>query len=115
MKLFNYIKRLSGIVINKFDRNTYINHSKISNLDNHYEGINPVEVFFKNMGPHTANEIIKHRIDRHIINEYGIDELANKDRYYIARVREVNGTVIHTMLIDKDNGMVRSLCQKVVG
>ena len=43
------------------------------------------------MGPATATAIIKRRIDKHIINEYGIDELTNTGRYYIARVSEANG------------------------
>ena len=67
------------------------------------------------MGLVTATEIVKERIDENTINEYGIDELENKGHYYIARVSEANGSVVHTMLIDKQNGMVRSLCRRAAG
>ena len=76
------------------------------------EGENAVATFFDGMGSATATEIIKRRIDKHIINKYGIQELTNTGRYYTAQVTEVNGSIIHTFLIDKQNGMVRSLYRK---
>ena len=114
MKLFEIIKKLNCLSFDKLIRNNSRDHVKISNSNSLSGARDPFEVFFENMGPQTANEIIKQRIDRCIINEYGLDELANRKRYCIARVGEANGRVIHTMLIDRQSGMVRSLCRKAV-
>jgi hypothetical protein len=68
--------------------------------------------FFDGLGPVTAREIVKRRIDRCIIDECSIKELANTDRYYIARLSEAKGSIIHTLLVDKQKGIVRSLYRK---
>ena len=80
--------------------------------EKHYDEKNPEEVFFEGMGLVTATEIVMERINENVINEYGIDEVENTGRYYIARVSEAKGSIIHTLLVDKQNGMVRSLCRK---
>jgi hypothetical protein len=80
--------------------------------DNPYDDENVDEFFSDGMSMITATEIIKERINEDLISEYGIDELKNTGRYYIARVSESNGNVVHTLLVDKQNGMVRSLHRK---
>jgi hypothetical protein len=72
----------------------------------------PYSSFFDGLGPVTAREIVKRRIDRCIIDECGIKELVDSDRYYIARLSEAKGSIIHTLLVDKQKGMVRSLYRK---
>ena len=104
MKISRFIKKIK-----------FFNNEKLKNQHTMKDSVNRdidhacVETFFDGMGPQTATEIIKRRIDKHIINQYGIEEFHNKGRYYIARVNVGNGKIIHTMLIDKQNGMVRSL------
>jgi len=75
----------------------------------------PLPSFFDGMGPVTAHMIIKRRIDKYIYALYGIEELENNGRYYIARITEANGSVIKTLLVDKQNGMARTLYCKSVG
>ena len=112
MKLLNVLKDFSLAVKNRFNHNNYGNQHRLSGSENHFDGENSKEAFFDGMGLVTATEIVKERIDENIINEYGIDELKNTGRYYIARVSEANGSISHTLLVDKQNGMVRSLSRK---
>ena len=112
MKLLNVLKDFSQAVKNRFNHNNNDHQHRLIGSENHYEEENPAETFFDGMGIATATEIVKERIDENIINEYGIDELKNTGRYYIARVREDKGSISHTLLVDKQNGMVRSLCRK---
>ena len=91
------------------------NKRRLTNSDKACGGENELTAFFDGMGSVTATEIIKQRIDKRIIADYGIDGLKNTGRYYIARVSEANGSIIHTLLVDKQNGMVRSLYRKSSG
>ena len=95
---------------NPHDCNTFKNNKP--NLDNPYNVENIDKIFSDGMSMITATEIIKERINEDLISEYGIDELKNTGRYYIARVSESNGNIVHTLLVDKQNGMVRSLHRK---
>lgn len=74
----------------------------------------PLPSLFKNMGPVTAHLIVKRLIDKYIYALYGIEGLENNERYYIARVTIASGKVIKTMLVDKRNGMARTLYFKPV-
>jgi hypothetical protein len=114
MKLINPFKNLGKIVRNKLNINRKnVSEHRCIGSDYHYDDKKSEESIFNGMGPDTATEIIKRRIDKCIINEYGINELKNTGRYCIARVSEANGNLIHTLLVDKENGMTRSLCRKV--
>lgn len=112
MKLLNVLKDFSIAVKNRFNHNNNGNRHRLSGSENPFDGENSKETFFDGMGLVTATEIVKERIDENIINEYGIDELKNTGRYYIARVSEANGSISHSLLVDKQNGMVRSLSRK---
>lgn len=68
--------------------------------------------FFNDMGPITAREIHKRRLDKHIMAEMGINGTRNLGRYQIVRMQEVNGSITHTLLVDKQKQMVVSLCRK---
>ena len=68
--------------------------------------------FFDAMGPITAREIFKRRLDKNIIAEMGTQEVRNLGRYQIVRMQEVNASIIHTLLVDKQKRMVVSLYRK---
>ena len=112
MKLFNVLKDFSQAVKNRLNNKKNDNQKRLIGSENHLDGENSAETIFDGMGIVTATEIVKERIDENIINEYGIDELKNTGRYYIARVSEAKGSISHTLLVDKQNRMVRSLCRK---
>lgn len=110
--LKNHIHKIKNITKN--DRKVK-NKPQLSKPNSKHDDNNPIALFFESMGPVTLTEIIKRRIDRYIINEYELDEVGNKGRYYIARLSEANGSVVHTMLVDRQSGMVRSLYRKPAG
>ena len=74
----------------------------------------PLSGFFDNIGPVTASMIIHRQIDKYIYAVCGSEELINNKRFYIARTTEANGSVIKTSLVDKQNGMTRTLYYKYV-
>ena len=113
MKLLNAIMDFKRIFITKYSvfRNGKYKNNK-PNLDNPYNVENIDELFSDGMSMITATEIIKERLNEDLISEYGIDDLKNTGRYYIARISESNGNIVHTLLVDKQNGMVRSLHRK---
>jgi len=112
MKIKNFFKSFrKHIKSNIHSDKTEHNKAEIKKSPRNFDSDNTLSTIFDGMGPATATAIIKRRIDKHIINEYGIDELTNTGRYYIARVSEANG-IINAYLIDKQNGMVRSLYRK---
>jgi hypothetical protein len=113
MKILNAFKDFKKKLINKFSVNRngiYKNRKPI--LHNQYNDEKVDGLFSDGMSMITATEIIKERINEDLISEYGIGELKNTGRYYIARVSESNGNVVHTLLVDKQNGMVRLLHRK---
>ena len=113
MKLFNVFKDFSIIVKNKLNNDgNVVNKLRSTNLDENLEEEMVEPSFFDGMGSATATEIIKRRIDQNDIDEYGITDLENTGRYYIAHVSEGNGSIIHTLMVDKQNGMIRSLSRK---
>ena len=115
MTPFNVFKNVSRIVKNKLNNRTVINKRRATNPNDHNEGEMVEPSFFDGMGSATATEIIKRRIDKDDLDEYGITDLENTGRYYIAQVSEANGSIIHTLMVDKQNGMVRSLYRKTNG
>jgi hypothetical protein len=113
MKLLASIKEKLGAIKKWSDKRTKYGrkYSSVSLIDKQTEK-NPSPGFFDGMGPVTAREITKRRIDKYIIAEFGVEEFENSERYYVARISEVNGRIIHTLLVDKQNGMTRSLYRK---
>jgi hypothetical protein len=114
MRLYEVIKNISRVARSKLNGNNAYKKCRLKNSRKQNCRKNSAETFFDGMGPDTATEIIKRRIDKYIINEYGIYEFENKGRYYIARVCEANGSILHTLLVDKQTGMTRTLCRKAV-
>ncbi|MCB2141116.1 hypothetical protein KQH27_00245 [bacterium] len=112
MKLFNVLRNFSQMVKNRFNHEKDDNQHRKTDSKNYFDRESSAESYFDGMGLVTATEIIKERIDENTMNECGIDKLENKGRYYLARVSEEKGSISHTVLIDKQNGMVRSLCRK---
>ena len=115
MKQFSGLKDFKRIVINYFSNRNDVNKRRSTNPDDHHEAEMVEPSFFDSMGSATATEIIKRRINKNDIDEYGITDLKNTGRYYIAQVSEANGSIIHTLMVDKQNGMIRSLSRKPTG
>jgi hypothetical protein len=66
-----------------------------------------VRELFDGMSTGTARIIIEKEIDRRIAEEYNIDVLENKGRYYAARIVRPDGSAIRRLLVDKQTGMVQ--------
>ena len=114
MNLIDIYKKLNKFVKNRLKIKPDLSNKSVqNNPTSHSDNDNPIPTIFDGMGSATATEIIKRRIDRHIFNEYGIQGLENTGRYYTASVSEANGSIIHTFIVDKQNGMVRTLHRKV--
>lgn len=65
--------------------------------------------YFDGMGTATARIIINRHIDDNQWEKYGLKDLKNTGRYYIARIVEKDGTVIDEVLVDKQSGTIQSL------
>ena len=73
------------------------------------DGQDPLARYFDGMGTATARIIIKRHLDDDQWEKYGLKDLKNTGRYYIARLVEKDGTVIDEVLIDKQSGTIQSL------
>lgn len=73
------------------------------------DGQDPLARYFDGMGTATARIIIKRHLDDDQWEKYGLKNLKNTGRYYIARLVEKDGTVIDEVLIDKQSGTIQSL------
>ena len=111
MKLLNALRKFSKMVKNRLNHENDDNQHRKTDSKNYFDRESSADSYFDGMGLVTATEIVKERIDKNTMNVCGIDELENKGRYYLSRVSEAKGSISHTLLIDKQNGMVRSLCQ----
>ena len=69
----------------------------------------PLARYFDGMGTATARIIINRHLDDDQWEKYGLKDLKNTGRYYIARLVEKNGTVIDEVLIDKQSGTIQAL------
>jgi hypothetical protein len=65
--------------------------------------------YFDGMGTATARIIINRHIEDNQWEKYGLKELKNTGRYYIAKIVEKDGRIIDEVLIDKQCGTIRSL------
>ena len=66
-------------------------------------GPEPGFEFLDGMSTGTARFIIDRKVDPDILEKYGITELENKGRYYLAKIVNQDGEVAETVLIDKLN------------
>lgn len=73
------------------------------------DGQDPLARYFDGMGTATARIIIKRHLDDDQWEKYGLKNLKNTGRYYIARLVEKDGTVVDEVLIDKQSGTIQSL------
>lgn len=73
------------------------------------DGQDPLARYFDGMGTATARIIIKRHLDDKQWEKYGLKDLKNTGRYYIARLVEKDGTLIDEVLIDKQSGTIQSL------
>lgn len=73
------------------------------------DGRDALTRYFEGMGTATARIIINRHIDDNRWEKYGLKDLKNTGRYYIARVVEKNGSIIDEVLIDKQSGTIQSL------
>lgn len=73
------------------------------------DGQDPLSRYFDGMGTATARIIINRHIDDNQWEKYGLKDLKNTGRYYIARIVEKDGRIIDEVLIDKQSGTIQSL------
>lgn len=73
------------------------------------DGRDPLTKYFDGMGTATARIIINRHIDDNQWEKYGLKDLKNTGRYYIAKIVEKDGTIIDEVLIDKQSGTIQSL------
>lgn len=73
------------------------------------DGRDALTKYFDGMGTATAKIIINRHIDDNQWEKYGLKDLKNTGRYYIARIVEKDGTIIDEVLIDKQSGTIQSL------
>ncbi|MDX9819733.1 MAG: hypothetical protein RBT16_12525 [Desulfococcus multivorans] len=66
-----------------------------------------VRELFDGMSTGTARIIIEKKIDLRIAEEYKIEGLENKGRYYAARIVGPDGNTIQRLLVDKQTGKVQ--------
>ena len=59
------------------------------------------------MGTGTARIIIDREASQRISEDFNLEGLENKGRYYVARVVRPDGSLIDELLVDKQNGRVQ--------
>lgn len=110
MKLFASIKGKFNSIKSRMGKNEKGNQRcRLENVVEAHDEHEPLTSLFDDMGPITAHMLIKRRIDKYIYSVYGLDAIENNRRFYIARVHEKNVGIIKTLLIDRQNGMMRTL------
>lgn len=72
----------------------------------------PLTRYLEGMGTATARILINRHLDENLLEEYGLKELKNKGRYYIAKIVEPDGSLVDEVLIDKQSGTIQSLRRK---
>ena len=66
-----------------------------------------VQEIIDGMSMGTASLVIDQAVSERHTENYAIDALENKGRYYTARIVDQDGGVIHRLLVDKQTGDVR--------
>lgn len=89
-RIFNYLQQLhqSETVDDEIDR-----HQVLRVIDGMSDG--------------TASIIIRKEMGQRISEDYKIEGLENKGRYYLAKITGAKGRLLLTMLVDKQNGNVQ--------
>ncbi len=80
---------------------------------NQADETDPLTEYLDGMGTATARILIDRHIDDKVLEKYGLKELKNAGRYYIAQIKEANGKLIDEVLVDKQTGNIRSLRRKI--
>lgn len=65
-----------------------------------------IRELFDGMSTGTARIIIEEEMDSQMVEDYDIDPLENKGRYYVARIVQTDGKAIR-LLVDKQTGKVQ--------
>ena len=81
-------------------------NARAGNIQNQNEII---QELFDGMSTGTARIIIDQEISQAIGEEYDIDHLTNKGRYYLAKVVRSDGSPIQKLLVDKQTGSVQMI------
>jgi len=69
----------------------------------------PLAKYLDGMGTATARILIDRHLDDNVLEKYGLKQLKNTGRYYVAKIVEADGSLIDTVLIDKQSGTIQSL------
>ncbi len=69
----------------------------------------PLARYLDGMGTATARILIDRHMDENLLKKYGLEDLKNRGRYYIAKIVESDGSLIDEVLIDKQAGTIQSL------
>jgi len=69
----------------------------------------PLANYLDGMGTATARIIINRHLGDKQWEKYGLKDLKNTGRYYIAKIVETDGKLIDEVLIDKQTGRIQSL------
>lgn len=73
------------------------------------DGQDALTKYFDGMGTATARIIIHRNMDDDQWEKYGLKDLKNTGRYYLAKIVEKDGRVIDEILVDKQSGTIQSL------
>ncbi len=74
-----------------------------------YEDALRLQQILDGMGTGTARLVIDREASRKISEKYALQGLANRGRYYVAKVVRPDGSFIDELLVDKQNGHVQFL------
>jgi hypothetical protein len=77
------------------------------------DGQDALTKYFDGMGTATARIIVHRNIDDDQWEKYGLKDLKNTGRYYLAKIVEKDGKVIDEILVDKQSGTIQSLRGKI--
>ncbi|MBU0973760.1 MAG: hypothetical protein KKC20_24185 [Proteobacteria bacterium] len=66
-----------------------------------------IQELFDGMSTGTARIIIEEEMDSQMVEDYNIEPLENKGRYYVARIVQTDGKAIRRLLVDKQTGKVQ--------
>jgi hypothetical protein len=85
----------------------------VLNLPTQFDANDSLQDSFDGMGEATARILITRRLNEKFLKEYGVEDLKNSGRYYLAKIIAPNGKVVDEVLVDKQCGVVASLRKKV--
>lgn len=88
----------------------FLNDPECSHCDeDQSEHFDRIQRIRDGMSEGTATLVIDQTINDKDAEEYSIEALENKGRYYTARIVNCDGKVIQRLLVDKQSGSVRFL------